>query len=121
MQSGGGTEEAQPSLLDRISSKLPGSSETGLQGAVHHLGDTYKAVVKPLVDVSAPEIAHQIYRKVTGQANELHDLPAKMALAFFSAEKDRKRRLRLAQRARVLHPPLRQQRLPPQAPKLHPC
>lgn len=75
-------QEPQRGFLANLADKLPGSADTGLKGAVNHLGDTWDAVGKPIADVSAPVIAGQLYKKFTGQPNEVKELPGKMVTAF---------------------------------------
>jgi hypothetical protein len=69
-------------FLANIESKLPGANDTGLRGAVHHLGDTWNTAGKPIADVSTPGILYQLYKKFTGQSNEVNQLPGKMVSAF---------------------------------------
>lgn len=68
-------------FLADLADKLPGSADTGLKGAVTHLGDTYQAL-KPAVDSSAPGMLYQLYKKATGQPNDVQKLPGEMVQTF---------------------------------------
>lgn len=73
---------AAPSgFWDKLQQKLPGTADTGLKGAVSHIQDTLN-FLKSTYDVSAPGIAQQVYKKLSGQPNELKQLPGKMVTAF---------------------------------------
>lgn len=72
---------AAPSLQQRVEDKLPGTNDTGLKGAAHHIQDTLN-YLKGTYDISAPGIAQEIYKKLSGQPNEMKSLPGKMVTGF---------------------------------------
>ena len=72
---------APQGFWDKVQATLPGTADTGLKGAVNHIQDTL-SFLKGTYDVSAPGIAQQIYKKLSGQPNELKSLPGKMVTAF---------------------------------------
>jgi len=72
---------AEKSFWDDLEAKLPGTADTGLKGAVHHIQDT-RNWLKSTYDVSAPGIAQQIYKKLSGQPDDLKKLPAEMVTQF---------------------------------------
>lgn len=84
-QQAGQGQPPQKTFWDHVEEKLPGSDETGLKGAVNHIQDTLH-FLKGAYDVSAPGIAQEIYKKLSGQPNELKQLPGKMVTAFALGE-----------------------------------